>query len=106
MNAPTPNALTDQLTDIITSNRVDLTLPLDETGLPHAGPAGHIGVAHLRYQPGPDGSAYGSDVLLTDARPGWPSPQPDTIDLLRQRGSGTGDTGGGHDAAAAAGDSV
>lgn len=39
-----------------------------------------------RYRPGSEGSAYGTDVLLTGSRPGWPAPQPDTIDLLRLRG--------------------
>ena len=39
-----------------------------------------------RYRPGPDGAAYGPEILLTASRPGWPAPQPDTIELLRQRG--------------------
>lgn len=39
-----------------------------------------------RYVRGAEGSSYGADVLLTASSPGWPAPQPQTVDLLRQRG--------------------
>jgi kynurenine formamidase len=39
-----------------------------------------------RYRPGPDGDAYGADVLTTGRAAGWPAPRPDTIELLRERG--------------------
>lgn len=119
-------------------------VPPDRSGLPHAGPAGAVGVADLpllvacgpavvidvadldgradngvspavtpdhiadfetrhgrlqpgdvvllrsgwdrHYQPGPHGAAYGTDVLLTATRPGWPAPTPAVIELLRERG--------------------
>jgi isatin hydrolase len=119
-------------------------VPPPGSGLPHAGPAGAIGVADLallatsgpaavidvrdlagqaepghspaitpghvtafedrhgplrggdvvlfrtgwdsRYRSGPDGDAYGADVLTTGRAPGWPAPQPETIELLRDRG--------------------
>jgi kynurenine formamidase len=38
------------------------------------------------HQPGPAGSRYGCDVLITGNAPGWPAPTPDTVDLLRERG--------------------
>jgi isatin hydrolase len=39
-----------------------------------------------RYRPGPDGQAYGADVLTTGRLPGWPAPQPETMELIRDRG--------------------
>jgi isatin hydrolase len=39
-----------------------------------------------RYQPGPDGGGYGADVLVTSRVPGWAAPQPETIELIRDRG--------------------
>jgi isatin hydrolase len=39
-----------------------------------------------RYRPGPDGDAYGADVLTTARAAGWPAPVPETMDLLRDRG--------------------
>lgn len=38
-----------------------------------------------RYVTGPEGSAYGTDALITASGPGWPAPQPETIELLHQR---------------------
>jgi kynurenine formamidase len=39
-----------------------------------------------RYRPGPEGAAYGADVLAGQRSPGWPAPHPETIELLRERG--------------------
>ena len=39
-----------------------------------------------RYRPGPDGAAYGADVLTTGRLPGWPAPEPATMELIRDRG--------------------
>lgn len=39
-----------------------------------------------RYRPGSAGSAYGSDVLTTRTRPGWPAPSPDAVTALADRG--------------------
>jgi len=39
-----------------------------------------------RYRPGPEGAAYGADVLTARRAPGWPAPTPDTVTLLKDRG--------------------
>ena len=49
---------------------------------------------HARYRPGPEGDAYGADVLTAKRSPGWPAPAPETIDLLRDRGVSCAGTDG------------
>lgn len=39
-----------------------------------------------RYRPGPEGSAYGADVLVAGTRPGWPAPTPEAMEWLCGRG--------------------
>jgi isatin hydrolase len=38
------------------------------------------------YRPGPAGSAYVHDVVVTGTAPGWPAPAPETVRLLLARG--------------------
>jgi isatin hydrolase len=39
-----------------------------------------------RYLPGPDGSGYAADALVTQSAPGWPSPTAAAVELLVERG--------------------
>jgi kynurenine formamidase len=38
------------------------------------------------YQPGPEGQKYAHDALVCGTAPGWPVPEPATIDYLHTRG--------------------
>ena len=39
-----------------------------------------------RYVPGPDGSRYGSDALVSKTGPAWPAPTPEAVEWLHGRG--------------------